>query len=63
MQSDSGDFSIDVVTGDGSEQKLAYLNEIFFLKNNNGQWRAPRQPACASNAHKPMVSMNTPDQL
>lgn len=44
-QADSGDFAITVVTGDGSEQKLAYVNEIFFLKNNNGKWRVSRDPS------------------
>lgn len=52
VQSDSGDFSIDVVTGDGSEQKLAYVNEIFFLKNNNGQWRVSRDPAGERNVYR-----------
>jgi hypothetical protein len=52
VQSDSGDFSIDVVTGDGSEQKLAYVNEIFFLKNNNGQWRVSRDPSGERNVYR-----------
>jgi hypothetical protein len=52
VQSDSGDFSIDVVTGDGSEQKLAYVNEVFFLKNNNGQWRVSRDPSGERNVYR-----------
>lgn len=39
-----GDFAVEVTTGDGSEQRLAYVNDIFFLKNNNGQWRMSRDP-------------------
>ncbi len=39
-----GDFAVEVTTGDGGEQRLAYVNEIFFLKNNNGQWRMSRDP-------------------
>jgi hypothetical protein len=52
VQSDTGDFSIDVVTGDGSEQKLAYVNEVFFLKNNNGQWRVSRDPSGERNVYR-----------
>ena len=44
VQSSLGDFSVHVVTGDGGEQRLAYINEIFFLKNNNGNWRTSRDP-------------------
>ena len=39
-----GDFAVEVTTGDGSEQRLAYVNDIFFLKNNNGKWRMSRDP-------------------
>jgi|GEM_PF-1023109 len=52
IQADTGDFSIDVVTGDGSEQKLAYVNEVFFLKNNNGQWRVSRDPSGERNVYR-----------
>jgi hypothetical protein len=52
IQSDNGDFSIDVVTGDGSEQKLAYVNEVFFLKNNNGRWRVSRDPSGERNVYR-----------
>jgi hypothetical protein len=51
-QADSGDFAIEVTTGDGSEQKLAYVNEIFFLKNGNGQWRVSRDPAGERNTYR-----------
>lgn len=44
VQAEGGDFSVHVVTGDGGEQRLAYINQILFLKNNNGQWRASRDP-------------------
>lgn len=40
-----GHFSIHVVTGDEGEQRVAYINDILFLKNNNGRWRASRDPA------------------
>lgn len=40
-----GHFSIQVVTGDEGEQQVAYINDILFLKNNNGRWRASRDPA------------------
>ncbi|HEY1099634.1 MAG TPA: hypothetical protein VGF99_11935, partial [Myxococcota bacterium] len=52
MQSSSGDFSVSVVTGDGTEQKLAYVNDIFFLKNNNGQWRVSRDPSGERNTYR-----------
>ena len=52
VQSSSGDFSVSVVTGDGTEQKLAYVNEIFFLKNNNGQWRVSRDPSGERNTYR-----------
>lgn len=45
VQSDDGAFSIDETTGDGSEMKLAYVNEVFFLKNGNGKWRVSRDPS------------------
>lgn len=52
VQASSGDFSIDSVTGDGSEMKLAYVNEIFFLKNGNGHWRVSRDPAGERNTYR-----------
>ena len=52
VQASSGDFSIDSVTGDGSEMKLAYVNEIFFLKNGNGRWRVSRDPAGERNSYR-----------
>jgi hypothetical protein len=39
-----GDFAVEVITGDGSEQRLAFVNDVFFLKNNNGRWRMSRDP-------------------
>lgn len=48
----SGDFAVEVKTGDGSEMRLAYVNEIFFLKNNNGQWRMSRDPQGERNAYR-----------
>lgn len=48
----SGDFSIDLVTGDGSEMRLAYVNEVFFLKNNNGRWRLSRDPQGERNGYR-----------
>jgi hypothetical protein len=45
VQADNGDFAIDVTTGDGTEMKLAYVNEVFFLKNRNGKWRVSRDPS------------------
>lgn len=47
-----GDFAVEVVTGDGSEQRLAYVNEIFFLKNNNGKWRMSRDPDGERHAYR-----------
>lgn len=44
VQTEEGDFSIGLVTGDGSTQDLAYANDVLFLKNNNGKWRASRDP-------------------
>ncbi len=52
LQDSNGDFSVAVVTGDGSEQKLAYVNDIFFLKNNNGQWRVSRDPSGERNTYR-----------
>ena len=52
VQASSGDFSIDSTTGDGSEMKLAYVNEIFFLKNGNGRWRVSRDPAGERNTYR-----------
>jgi len=40
----SGDFSVHLVTGNESTQELIYANDVLFLKNNNGQWRASRDP-------------------
>ena len=48
----SGDFAVEVKTGDGSEMQLAYVNEIFFLKNNNGKWRMSRDPQGERNAYR-----------
>ena len=48
----SGDFAVELKTGDGSEMRLAYVNEIFFLKNNNGQWRMSRDPQGERNAYR-----------
>ena len=45
------DFSVETVTGDGSELKLAYVNDILFLKNNNGQWRVSRDPTGERNQY------------
>jgi hypothetical protein len=42
MQNKNGDFSLETTTGDGSEMRLSYVNSVFFLKNNNGQWRISR---------------------
>ncbi len=44
LYSDRGDFSVTTTTADGSRQELAYVNEIFFLKNKNGKWRTSRDP-------------------
>ncbi len=52
VQSDNGDFAVDTTTGDGSEMKLAYVNEVFFLKNNNGKWRIDRDPQGERNAFR-----------
>src|ERR1041384_887694 len=52
VQADNGDFAVDTVTGDGSEMKLAYVNEVFFLKNNNGQWRIDRDPQGERNNYR-----------
>lgn len=47
-----GDFAVEVTTGDGGEQRLAYVNEIFFLKNNNGRWRMSRDPDGERHAYR-----------
>lgn len=52
LQDRNGDFSIDSVTGDGSEMKLAFVNDIFFLKNGNGRWRVSRDPAGERNVFR-----------
>jgi hypothetical protein len=44
VHTQEGDFSIALVTGDGSTQDLVYANDVLFLKNNNGKWRASRDP-------------------
>jgi hypothetical protein len=51
-QTSRGDFSVGVITGDGTEQKLAYVNEVFYLKNNNGQWRVSRDPSGERNEYR-----------
>lgn len=43
-QSEVGDFQVSTETSDGSTQELVFANGILFLKNNNGQWRASRDP-------------------
>jgi hypothetical protein len=48
----SGDFAVEVLTGDGSEMRLAYVNDIFFLKNQNGRWRMSRDPQGERNAYR-----------
>jgi len=45
VQTADGDFSVVNVTSDGSRQELLFANKIFFLKNNNGQWRISRDPS------------------
>ena len=52
VQSDTGDFSINMETGGGSRQELAYVNDVFFLKNNNGKWRASRDPTGERDAYR-----------
>ena len=52
VQASNGDFAVDVTTGDGSEMKLAYVNEVFFLKNNNGKWRIDRDPQGERNSSR-----------
>lgn len=47
-----GDFAVEVTTADGSEQRLAYVNDIFFLKNNNGKWRMSRDPDGERHAYR-----------
>lgn len=48
----SGDFAVEVMTGDGSEMRLAYVNDVFFLKNNNGRWRLSRDPQGERNHYR-----------
>lgn len=43
-QAEGDDFSISLTTGDGSAQEIVYANDVLFLKNNNGNWRASRDP-------------------
>ena len=45
VQAREGDFSLTLVTGDESRQEVAFVNGIFFLKNNNGKWRISRDPS------------------
>src|SRR5690606_17794186 len=52
VQAKNGDFGVEVVTGDGSEQTLAFVNEVFFLKNNNGKWRLSRDPRGERNEYR-----------
>lgn len=52
QQASNGDFAISTVTGDGSEMKLAYVNDVFFLKNGNGKWRVSRDPAGERNTYR-----------
>jgi hypothetical protein len=47
-----GDFAVTLQTGDGSDMRLAYVNGIFFLKNNNGKWRMSRDPQGERNAYR-----------
>jgi hypothetical protein len=52
LQASNGDFAVETTTGDGSLLRLAYVNEIFFLKNNNGQWRMSRDPQGDRNTYR-----------
>jgi hypothetical protein len=52
VQTETGDFSIEQTTGNGGEMKLAYVNEVFFLKNNNGKWRVSRDPSGERNLYR-----------
>ncbi len=52
QQASNGDFAVQSTTGDGSELKLAYVNDIFFLKNNNGSWRMSRDPVGERNNYR-----------
>ncbi len=52
LQSSNGDFSLTTVSGDSSEMKLAYVNDVFFLKNGNGKWRVSRDPAGERNQYR-----------
>lgn len=44
VQAESGDFSVHLEAGKDGTQEVAYINEILFLKNRNGAWRASRDP-------------------
>lgn len=44
-QAKEGDFSLTLVTGDENRQEVASVNDVFFLKNNNGRWRISRDPS------------------
>ncbi|MFZ9887646.1 MAG: hypothetical protein ACO3JL_09090 [Myxococcota bacterium] len=44
LQAPEGDFEVTTVTADGSTQQIVFTNGILFLKNNNGRWRASRDP-------------------
>jgi hypothetical protein len=52
VQTADGAFSLDVTTGDGSQMQLAYVNEVFFLKNGNGKWRVSRDPSGERNLYR-----------
>jgi hypothetical protein len=52
VQAEGGEFAIETITGDNSELRVAYVNEVFYLKNNNGQWRMSRDPDGERNAYR-----------
>jgi hypothetical protein len=52
VQAANGDFSIEQTTGNGNAMKLAYVNEVFFLKNGNGKWRVSRDPSGERNLYR-----------
>ncbi|HEY4223664.1 MAG TPA: hypothetical protein VGO62_20045 [Myxococcota bacterium] len=52
VQDPRGNFAVDVTTGDQSEMKLAYVNDVFYLKNNNGKWRIDRDPQGERNQYR-----------
>jgi hypothetical protein len=52
VQSSEGDFAVDTMSGDDRTMSLAYVNEIFFLKNGNGRWRVSRDPSGERNAYR-----------